>query len=207
MATLSIAICAHISRTAMAEALQDQLDCPVSMDDGSIGCSFNHDEAFKLAAQTPADWMICIEDDAQPVPDFREQASMALAACPRAYPVVSLYFGYIGDSSHFAPHIDIDAIDAHWLIMPALASTVCLCVRGDFFPGFFKIAENLPHMTSDQRYESAARQLHVEDIAYSWPSLVNHDDTKTVHYTGAPHVPRRAYRVGSREQWDGSVAS
>lgn len=207
MTSLSIAICAHVSRTDMAEALQDQLDCPVSMDDGSIGCSSNHDEAFRLAAEEPADWMICIEDDAQPVHDFREQAAMALQACPRQYPVVSLYLGYVGDSSHFGPDIDLDEIQEHWLVMPALANTVCLCVRGDFFPLFFSIAQSMPHMTSDQRYEGAARQLLVEDIAYSWPSLVNHDDTQTVHYTGAPHVPRRAYRVGSREHWTGSVRS
>jgi hypothetical protein len=190
----------------MAAALQDQLDCPISMDDGS-GCALNHDAAFRLAAATPADWFICMEDDAQPVQDFLEQAPMALQACPTAYPVVSLYFGYIGDSSHFAPHIDIDAIQAHWLIMPALASTVCLCIRGDFFPKFFEIAANLPHMTSDQRYEGAARQLNINDIAYSWPSLVNHDDTQTVHYTGAPHVARRAYRVGSRQHWNDSRMS
>jgi hypothetical protein len=189
----------------MARQLQHQLDCPIAMDDGSRGCAFNHDEAFKLAAQTPADWFICIEDDAQPVPDFLHQATLALAMCPDAYPVVSLYFGYVGDSRHFTADVDLDTIEANWLIRPALASTVCLCIRKDFFPRFFEHAEQLPHMTSDQRYEQAAREQGIPDVAYSWPSLVDHDDTRTVHYTGAPHVARRAYRVGSRPYWNGSV--
>ena len=197
---LSVAICAHISRQDMAEALQSQLDCPVSMDDGTLGSERNHDKALKLAAEKLSDWVILIEDDAQPIPEFYEQASAALAVAPQ--PIASLYFGYIGDDRALGPKLS--SADPHWFVSDGLANTVCLAVRRDFLPALLEAAERYPDIPSDLRYERAAYSLSQNTFAYSYPSLVEHADVQTVHYTGAPHVERRAFRVGTRPEWIGN---
>jgi hypothetical protein len=195
---LSVAICAHISREEMAWSLAEQLDCPISMDDGSSDSDRNHDETLRLAAQTPSDWIIAMEDDAQPVPGFREQACMALAVCPD--PIASLYFGWIQEpDSGFMSAFDEQ--DPHWFRLTALANTVCLAIHRDFWPPFLDALEGCTETTSDGKYEHAALSLGQKTFAYCYPSLVEHADGRTVHYTGADHVPRRAYKVGTRPAW------
>jgi hypothetical protein len=194
---LSIAICAHHSRKEMAETLASKLDCPISMDDGSLGDTRNHDQTLKLAAETPSDWVLLIEDDAQPVQGFYEQACMALAVAPQ--PIASLYFGYIGDSRAFTARLERE--DPHWFCLTALANTVCFCIRRDFLPPFLEAMESCTETTSDGKYEHAALSLGQKTFAYSYPSLVEHADVRTVHYTGADPVPRHAYRVGTRPAW------
>lgn len=201
---VSVGICAHVSRTEMAAELQDQLDgCPVAMDDGSVGGAINHDRAFYLAAQLDSDWVICMEDDALPVEGFYKQASMALTVAPT--PVVSLYHGWIQDPDPGT--VERIATGAHWIMRRALATTVCTCVRRDIFPAFMKAAEEVhPDRPCDMRYEIAALATGQERFAYSCPSLVEHHDGQTVHYTGAVHIPRRAYKVGTRPEWNDSQA-
>jgi hypothetical protein len=167
------------------------------MDDGSLGTERNHDETLQLASLTPSDWIVLVEDDAQPVPEFYEQASMALAVAPQ--PVASLYFGYIGYDGGLGAKLD--AADPHWFVTGGLVTTVCLAVRRDFLWPLLKAAQSHPGIPSDLRYERAAHSLGQDAFAYSYPSLVEHADIRTVHYTGAAHVPRRAYRVGTRPEW------
>lgn len=197
MTTVSIAVCAHESRRAMAESLAAQLECPISMDDGTIGGARNHDETLRLAGGTDADWIIAMEDDALPVPNFHEHAAAALAVSPS--PVTSLYFGYVDRPD--AGIVERLKPDIHWLSLHALANTVCLAVRRDHLEPLLTEASKYGEMCCDMRYEQAAIKLGITSFAYSNPSLVQHRDGKTVNYTGAPHISRQAYQVGSRPQW------
>ena len=200
MTSLSIAICTHHSRKEMAWRLQDKLACPISYDDGSLGSALNHDETLRIAGVGSSDWVIAMEDDAQPVDDFYVEAARALSVAPE--PIVALYYGYIGDDRELGRMLAED--DCHWLVSTALSNTVCTCIRRDFYPAFMEAVSIGTATASDMKYEQAAKSIGQHRFAYSYPSLVEHADEQTVHYTGADHVERHAYRVGTRGIWDGS---
>lgn len=199
MTTVSIAICAHISRKEMAHDLAIQLDAPISMDEGERGSVANHNATLRLAAESAADWVMVMEDDAEPIPEFREQAAAALAVCPG--PFASLYFGYVG-----APDARIAAELAHknphWVMRQGLSSAVCLAIRADHIDPFFaqieQVTEDLP---ADHLYAEAAFALGHRWNPHSHPSLVNHRDSGSLIAGDPPNFHRRAYRVGRRAQW------
>jgi hypothetical protein len=177
-------------------------NAPISMDDGSLKCVANHDATFALAAETPSDWVICMEDDAQPVAWFYEQAEAALRMSPA--PMVSMYFGYLGVRDEGSMRSFEQ--DTHWILRRALANTVCTCVHRSIYDRFIAAAhEQDPLIPCDLRYERAGIAVGVEWFAYTNPSLVEHADVRTVHDTGADVIERKAYVVGTRPFWNKST--
>lgn len=186
----------------MAASLQQRLKwCPVSVDTDSdiIG---NHDDTLKLAARSvAADWYVAIEDDADPIPAFYQQARDALDQCPTK--VASLYFGFVG-ARRRSTNLLLGLRDPHWILCRGFTSAVCIAVHKSILYEFLTAAEKQPPgMTVDERYSAAVRACAPEIwVAHSNPSLVNHVDGDGV-LSGHPGVERRAYHVGVREHWTG----
>lgn len=201
MSTLSLAICAHHSRKEMARKLSMELDAPVAMDEGDRGSVANHDAALRLAAEVSADWMVVIEDDAQPISDFRAQAAAALATAPA--PIAGFYYGYVGSPDETIRALLIEK-DPCWYIVQGLANAVCTAIRADFVEPLLHAAtlvtEDLP---SDHRWAEAAYGLGYRWLPHSYPSLVEHADTGSLIAGSTTGFARRAYKVGGREHWTG----
>lgn len=203
MPSLSIAICAHVARKQQAQDLSRQLLCPIALDEGDRGAVVNHDMALRLAAMVPADWVIVMEDDALPIPDFRQQAAAALDTCPA--PFASLYYGYLG-----SPDGDIGAQltegDPNWFMRQGLSSAVCVAIRyekvGSVLNQVRQITEELP---ADHRWAEAFNALGHRWVPHVNPSLVDHADEGSLIAGNTEGFPRRAYRVGGRGQWTGST--
>lgn len=202
--TVSVAICAHPSRAQMATALSERLLAPISWDDGPLGVGIvtNHDAALRAALDRAeaisADWCVVIEDDADPIPDFTAQASLALAAIPNQ--IASLYFGYLGQPKRKI-YQTLDRVDPHWVMKLGLTSAVCVAVKTAFAPKLLEVCAGVPQcsMTVDERYSFAAKHLGQQWVPHSYPSLCDHLDIPGVH--GDCGIPRRAYSIGGRTEW------
>jgi hypothetical protein len=198
--TVGVAVCAHHTRIDMAERLALQLRAPVVLDNGQSGIIRNHDNTLRLAAECnpTADWVIAVEDDAQPVAGFLEQAVAALAVAPT--PMVSLYHGWKA-KPRYDVQLLLRARDPHWVMMRGFTSAVCIAVRRDSVEALLNRAADLREMTVDQRYSEAAARLRQMWIAHAHPSLVQHADV--VGVGGPAGMARRAYEVGTRDGWTG----
>jgi hypothetical protein len=178
--------------------------CPASVDTGDAGIIANHDNTLRLASRNKpdADWLIAIEDDADPVLDFYKQAEQALAHCPT--PVASLYFGYVGQRRR-STNLLLALRDPHWIMCRGLMSAVCLAVHRTVLDALLAAAECHTDMTVDERYSAATRDIDTGIwVAHSNPSLVNHLDPGTVSDGGGkPDIERKAYQVGVRDTWNG----
>lgn len=210
-----LAVVAHTKRAQQAHKLQAATQAAyVSIDNGTLGCNGNHKKVWQwLAHHNTDEWAIVLEDDAQPVEGFLEQAQAALDKAPG--PVVSFYFG-----KHHIPTLDIEqqkrqavaraqTADAHWITSRQLHHAVAVAVRTDHLesmlahihalPDFFPIDEAIAHWTNNNQH----------DVAYTWPSLCDHADQPTLfkHHDKMERPPGRvAHNVGTREQWtDSSV--
>lgn len=173
----------------------------MSIDDGALGAEGNHRRVWHELAKQDTDWSVVLEDDAVPVSDFNDQLAMALAAAPT--PVVSLYLGrqrppqfqtLIKQATETADD------DTCWLTSTHMLHAVGVAIRTELVPSLIGSVSNLP---ADQHIGVWARRVR-HQIAYSWPSLVDHSDVPTLvnHPDGADREPgRTAWRVGSRPHW------
>lgn len=200
--TVSVAVCAHPSRLAMAEKLSRRLDwCPVNVDAGA-GIIANHDATLRLAADVKpkSDWVVAIEDDAVPTYGFLQQADQALSEAPGA--VASLYFGYVG-ARRRDTNLMLHLRDPHWILCRGFTSAVCIAVFRPYLERFLQTAGTITGMTVDERYSATVRKTSADIwVPHSNPSLVEHLDSPTIGETNSG-IERRAYAVGTREKWTG----
>lgn len=206
-----LAVVAHTKRAQQAHQLMSDVGAAYMNIDGGqnqIGCNANHKKVWQwLADNNTTDWSIVLEDDAV-VEGFVEQAEAALAVAPS--PVVSFYFG-----KHHIPTLDIEqqkrqavaraqAADAHWITSRQLLHAVAIAIRTEHvadmlahintLPDFFPIDEAITHWTTNNQI----------DVAYTWPSLVDHADQPTLftHHDKMDRPPGRvAHSVGTRTEW------
>lgn len=206
---IAVGIVAHDSRADQARALADTVGADVlSVDDGSLGCDDNHDLVLSRLSSTKADWVVILEDDAAPIPDFRGQVTCALTAAPT--PIVSLYLGrqrppWAQDAVQ-AGITEADTLGASWLVSSHLLHAVAYAIRTPLVDGVLNFLSGFP---VDQ-HVTAYAQAHGHLISYAWPSLVDHLDQPTLvdHPDNQPRTPGRvAYRVGARTEWSTRTAS
>ncbi|WP_280246168.1 hypothetical protein [Nocardia abscessus] len=201
---ISFAVVAHIDRIVQATELARTLGAVIALDDGSKGAGANHLEAWRLTNGLETEWAAVLEDDAQPVPGFTQQAEQALAAAPE--PVVSLYLGRTRpvrwQDRISRALVRIDERDPHWLtcthLLHAVAVAIHTDLRGDWLD--FATDNTLP---PDERM-TAWCIARGHTVAYSWPSLVQHADGPTLvehSNTGNTTAPRIAWRTGTRHVW------
>lgn len=206
MPTTAIGLAAHINRAAQARRLANAVDAAhLSLDDGCLGPGGNHLKVWATLAHGPHTHAVVLEDDAVPVPRFRDQLTMALQSAPTAF--VGLYLG-TGRPPHWQTRISqatarADREQAHWIVTgERLLYGVGIAIRRPLVGAMIAAVE-----TSRLPYDQAIADWalgHGHHIAFCWPSLVDHRDQATLirHPDGAPRdTPRRAWRTGTRTTW------
>ncbi len=204
LSPLNIAVVAHLSRISLATELADKTGADhISIDDGTLGCEANHKTALRWHQQHPADWAIILEDDADPVDEFRHQLAEALAVAPA--PLISLYLGQKHPPQH--QHAIKDAInraetvDACWITSRNLLHGVGYAIRHERITSLLEHTSPLP---SSQHITAWARR-HQIPVAYTFPSLVDHLDITPLiqhrHDRLTRQPGRKAWRVGTRTEW------
>ena len=200
---IAVGIVAHHSRSEQAKQLTKTVGADfISIDNGTLGCDENHHLVQYHLSHLRSDWSVVLEDDAEPVPNFRHQATQALLAAPA--PIVSFYLGR-RKPSHYQPRIakaltTAGETEACWIIATHMLHAVGYAIKTPLLPSLLEHHSDQP---SDQHIASWAR-LHGHTIAYTVPSLVNHSDGPTLfdHPDGQPRRPgRRAWIVGERDEW------
>lgn len=202
----AIGIVAHTNRSSMAEDLAGQVDADyMSIDNGALGPNRNHHHVWSELVDSKQQWVCVLEDDAQPIKDFRTQLHQALTAAPT--PVVSLYLGTGNPPQwqHRIKHATIhaDKANAAWITTNRLLYGVAVCTYTSLIPAMLASIERDQQISPLLPFDQAARNW-ASRIGFTWPSLVDHADTPTLinHPDGSPRTqPRRAWRVGGRDRW------
>lgn len=212
-----IGIVAHTARRQRARVLESTVGADhLHLDDGTLGCTRSHRKVWDTLWRNrgEAEWLVVLEDDAEPVGGFGEQLAAALAVAPS--PVVSLYLGR-KRPARYQPRIAyaVSNTDAHWITMPVLIHAVAVAMRVDAarlwrLNGDLAVARL--HLAPDETPidEAISHWLKAEGLvaAYSHPSLVDHADEDTLadHPDGQPRKPGRvAWKVGIRDDWNSSI--
>ena len=200
---ISIGVVSDIRRGDMGERLAKQVGADyLSIDRGSLGCTGNHIQTWKTLADLasgPDDWSVVLEDDAIPVVGFREQLDAALAVAPA--PIVSLYLGrgYIEDRYIESMLTRADARKSCWLVAPSrVLHAVAVAVRDDLLQSLVAGIPSAKHPID--RAMTAWARGHGHQVAYSIPSLVEHDDGESL-VSAYKRAERKAWRVGVRDEW------
>lgn len=201
MVTFAIGIVAHESRLDQASALLAATSAEViSIDDGKLGCTGNHLHVLKTLATLGAEWVVVLEDDALPCPNFRDHLAQVLTDAPS--PVVSLYLGtgrWAGEvTSVIEPHVrhlidEADATGSTFIEHHKLWHAVAYAIRSDMLADVIDTVSAC-RLPIDQ---GISRWLKVTGnrAAYSWPSHVDHEDGERTINTGDIDVPRKAWKV------------
>lgn len=198
---ISWTVVGHEARIQAAD-LARHLDAAVVTDDGTLGADANHLRAWTALGNAQTSWIGVAEDDAIPVPGFREQLAAALLHAPT--PVVSLYLGRTRPKrwqdriSHAL--IAADRADACWLTGTHILHAVAVIMRTELHEDWMDFARTNTRPIDERLTAWCLVRGH--DVAYTWPSLVDHADGPTlIDHTGQPTGPRVAWRTGTRTHW------
>lgn len=206
---INIAIVAHTQRRYDANKLADLIGADhVSMDDGTRGVNANHRAAWTWHQSHPADWSVTLEDDAIPCKEFRWQLAQALQAAPAQ--VVGLYLGRVCPE-HWQPTIEkataratkqkacfiVGQHNLHAVGIACEQSSVRFLLQGMTTYGVYAVDDAI----------SAWTVRNNVDVAYTWPSLVDHADgaslTRPLHGEPRPAgAGRIAWQHGGRKKWN-----
>lgn len=201
---ISFAVVGHEARIVAATDLAHTVGAIISLDDGSLGADRNHLRAWEETATLDAAWSGVLEDDAQPVAGFVEQAEQALAVAPE--PVVSFYLGR-GRPPRWQERIDranrvADRTNSCWITAPHAIHAVGIAIRTELRDDWLDFAHHNP-LPIDERL-SAWCVAREHRVAYTWPSLLDHRDGPTLveHRDARPRdIPRVAWRTGTHTTW------
>lgn len=202
-----IGIVAHTQRAQQAHTLMTTVGAAyMSIDDGTLGGKANHIRVWQWLAQHSTDtYSVVLEDDAIPCERFREQATLALAKAPTD--VVSLYLGTghprspqpaIAKAIQWAQHSP-----ACWITAHELHHAVGTAIRTDLITDMLTYITPLNRPIDQAVTSWATRKHHPRSIAYTAPSLIDHEDGDTVVTTRRriQSKPRKAWWVGTRDTW------
>jgi hypothetical protein len=212
-----IGVVAHVQREHLVDKLIRDVQVDVIKWDDRFppdvaGCADNHIRVLtELSKHANGRWVVVLEDDAEPIPNFREQAESALATA--GSPLVGFYLGS-GNPNGPTQRAIIPAVkaaeasDSHWIVADWFISTVGYAVRSTWLPAL------LAALTGN----GGPVDNRINEWSHSWglktwyaqPSLVDHSDVRTlIGGGGIPDfeqiMPRRAHRVGWRPRWDAST--
>lgn len=218
MANYTTGVVAHVERQEQIEMLRERIYPDlIEVDDGTYGCMGNHcltlEKLYQNGRRSGCEWLVVLEDDAQP-PElgFHQQVSAALDAAPST--IVSFYNG----SGHPAQRqADFEELalrdDIHWILHANLRHAVAYAVHAEVVElGLidFMVEMSRQRWAPDDAISKFARKIG-KWVAYSNPSLVNHEDGESVIKVrmtkGMPMIgrrrPRKAHWVGTRIVWGG----
>jgi hypothetical protein len=186
----------------LAAALRAPIFTDYSTDPGSAHERRIGDIAWREGAA--GDWTVVVQDDALLVDGFREQVPAALVHAPQTG--VSFYFGAGRPEAGVTRYVAARAEKrgASWIEWDRLAWGVAVAMPTAAVEDFLAWGAG-----STERYDRRIGEFWREQrrpIRYTWPSLVDHDDSiPTLAQRRPAGVQRVAYRVGTRDSWAGSV--
>ncbi|MEL4014381.1 hypothetical protein [Dryocola clanedunensis] len=183
----------HHLRRAMAVRLADSLGAQLLIDDGDHGANWNHRQALEWAAEQDCR-VVVLEDDAQPVAGFTEQAAEWLARFPDS--LCSLYLG-TGRPPQYQMQIAerlilADKKRSDHITLPRLIHGVCYSVPPQH------LTRVLERWDSSKAADYAVGDAHGGPVVYPCYSLVDHADGEPVEipHDGMPRTERRkAWRL------------
>jgi hypothetical protein len=202
--TLNVAIMAHPRRKHAAKRLAAATGAQIVWDERDDEW---HTGARAIAAYDPtATHHLVLQDDALPIDDFLEHAAAALEHRPDD--LVSFYLGTSRPPQWQAAVDDAcmraEDAGAAWITAPALLHGVAIAIPTTAIPQMLAWCQPLT-VPYDQRIGMYWRRVLEQRVLYTWPSLVDHDDTRSLvqHPDGAPRTAiRRARLLGTPERWD-----
>lgn len=202
---ICVVVVAHAKREEMAMALKDKVNADaVFMDDGSLGEWKNHELAWKFGQASRKSHVVVLQDDAQPVDNFREAVLAAVEQKPHS--LISLYVGTHRPRKEQVEKAvrQAEKIKASWLMADTLMWGVGVVVPASLIPEILSTVSRskLPY---DQRIGRWA-ELTKTNVYYTWPSLVDHADEPTVVKGRSQKMEgqRVAHKVGIPE-WGGAT--
>jgi hypothetical protein len=212
----AIGVVAHKSRTDRAATLVaelgvnvlnvdqgDRVDMPARID----AATDNHVTVLgRLHRMTTTGWVVVLEDDARPVPAFRAQIDAALQSAPSR--LVGLYLGTGNPSGAVQRAIQPAVAQAReqglaWIVGDAFLSAVGYAVHRSVLADLI-IAVATGEGELPLRINRWAQAAQIP-VAYTCPSLVDHDDDLTSVVYPMPdgqRVPRRAWWCAPRNDWN-----
>ena len=197
MTSVEIHVVAHPARREQATSLQGLVDAEdVWMDDKGLGEWKNHLRAWTYLSYSNATHAVVLQDDAVPIPEFREYAVRAAENVPDH--MVSFYVGTHRPRKGevLAATVQADSLGASWLTADTLMWGVGVMIPVKRIPEMLEAVEStdLPY---DQRLGSWSEQMG-EKVYYTWPSLVDHMDQESTVWRGSKKQQgdRVAHRVG-----------
>lgn len=214
---LRVGVAAHTSRIGMARELADRVGADVlnvngheggSREDAIIACAANHLQVLRRLWRSVAghEWLVVLEDDALPIPDFRVHAAAALSCAPS--PVIGFYINRAGTAHNLAMLCRAGATGAAWMVANHLVSAVAYAVRADHVLGLLDMYTQLGYeRTVEERltYWAAGHRRTVYGeprFYYTMPSLVDHAVGESIIFPEVDRQIRRAWRVGFASDWD-----
>jgi hypothetical protein len=226
---VTAAIVAHPDRSPNAQRLirvlsesiptvGEPIPTMIFMDNENLGCHDNHVRAWDWLLCQTSPWLMVLEDDALPIPEFTEQLPLALQHAPS--PVVSLYLGrtrpayYQRRIAHALvgcshPGADEPVDDSTpWVVADRLLHCVGVVMRHEVVE---QMMPYLPEMVAlkhaiDEGITEFCRMQSIP-VSYTVPSLVDHADGESLAVHSRPWInpifgERVAWAVGGRESWD-----
>lgn len=164
------------------------------------GALWNHLQALEWAA-TQDSRVVIMEDDALPVDGFAALAAAWLELMPED--LISFYLGK--GAPIYRQHeiglkiAEADRSGADTVWMDTLLHGVCYSVPPKHIPGMLRRIEHTNrHAPADTTIGEAWSMETPMPVAYTLPSLVDHDDIMPCiceHHGRRPTVPRRAWRL------------
>jgi GR25 family glycosyltransferase involved in LPS biosynthesis len=200
---MRIGVVAHTSRAEQANDLAGKVGADyIHWDDGTLGCNKSHRETWAHLAHMDSEWTVVLEDDAEPIPEFRHHLSRAITHAPA--PIVSLYLGRTRPKTWQnkirTATQSADNLDAPWIVSTQLLHAVAVAIRTDLLNSMINA---IPDTAIDFAIGAWARSTG-HRVAYTWPSLVDHHDGDSLvrHAYGRTPRGRTAWRTGTRDTWN-----
>jgi GR25 family glycosyltransferase involved in LPS biosynthesis len=199
---LNIAIVAHKDRQVMAEKLAGEVNADhISLDNGGRGAGLNHRKAWEWLMNHPSDWGIVLEDDSVPCKDFRNQATAALEKAPAR--VVSLYLGRarpIGWQDSVEKAVErAQQKKACWITDKHSLHAVAMAADMRSLKMVWHALTLYSVYPPDEALSLYTYRNQI-DVAYSYPSLVDHLDESSL-IPGKIPCGRVAWKWGTRRKW------
>lgn len=206
-----IGVVAHVNREKMAEKLISDVDADVFCFDHTFppspkGCADNHIRVLRQLTMlaTLGEFVVVLEDDAEPVADFRNQVKAALRRA--GSPLVGFHLGT--GSPHGAvqraviPAVEAaEAAGANWIVSDWFISTLGYAVRSELLSALLRGISDVGGPV-DNRINEWTHSAGVKTW-YSQPSLVDHDDGQSLISAVMVQPVRRAHRFGTVPKWNG----
>lgn len=205
--SIAVGVVAHEARRAKAQQLYEQVGAVyISIDDGRLGAGINHVKVWRHVAAHNTDWSIVLEDDAQPITDFPAAAIAALQYAPT--PIVSFYLGKTRppqwQAKIRAAVAKANNDQSAWITHSRLLHAVAVAAKTELVEPMIAHVLRRRYLPIDEAISNWAR-INSHRIAYTHPSLVDHDDTQpsvSPHRDNTPRKPgRTAWTTGTPPTW------